>query len=121
MFTLAIVGNPNCGKTSSFNALTQAFDRDGYDAAIRLLSAHLRRHRAEGVLSTEMDQARFAAMQGDAENTMRWLQTALEGHQTALGMVRVEPQWDFLRGDPRFQALAWKVALPEPAGVPAAP
>ncbi len=41
----------------------------------------------------------------DRDEAFRWLDTALEERSATLAYVSVDPRWDYLRPDPRFQEL----------------
>lgn len=47
----------------------------------------------------------------DKEQTLTWLQRAYEDHSNEMTNLRVSPSYDFLRNDPRFQALLARVGL----------
>jgi hypothetical protein len=47
---------------------------------------------------------------GDADETLRWLDSMLAYHDLTLISVTVSPALDFLRNDPRYRA--WEAKLP---------
>jgi TolB-like protein/DNA-binding winged helix-turn-helix (wHTH) protein/Flp pilus assembly protein TadD len=49
----------------------------------------------------------FAGL-GDRHNAIRWLEKVAPGDAHA-NWLRVDPEWDFLRGDPRFQAIVARI------------
>jgi TolB-like protein/Flp pilus assembly protein TadD len=49
----------------------------------------------------------FAGL-GDRDNAIRWLEKVAPGDAHA-NWLRVDPEWDFLRGDPRFQAIVARI------------
>jgi len=51
----------------------------------------------------------YAAV-GDADNTMRWLDSMLAWRDPTLVVVPLHPAFDFLRSDSRYQA--WQARLP---------
>lgn len=61
------------------------------------------------------NQTLFIAMQyanlGDNEEALTWLEKALEERHSWLGELWVEPTWDNLRSNPRFQNLLQKVGF----------
>ena len=87
-------------------------------------------HRAEAVaelnrvlkLSTEryvsaLDVASIYAGLGDTENTLAWLDRALQEHASTLGFLAQNPTFNGLHGNPRFAAIidsigVWKRPLP---------
>jgi hypothetical protein len=46
---------------------------------------------------------------GDKEQTFAWLEKAYEERSSALPYLKVNPTWDPLRGDLRFEALVQRV------------
>jgi len=50
---------------------------------------------------------------GDREQTFTWLERAMQEHDSRLIFLKVDPKWNTLRSDPRFQALVRRVGLPE--------
>jgi hypothetical protein len=64
----------------------------------------------------EMDPAAilFAHIgMGDREQSFAWLENAYSQHSSGLTTLKVEPIYDPLRGDPRFQELLRRVRLAE--------
>jgi hypothetical protein len=62
----------------------------------------------EGVGSTEFAYA-YAAVR-DTNATLRWFDSMLVNREPALQAVPLDPDFDFLRGDPRYKA--WEAKLP---------
>ncbi|MGB9030705.1 MAG: tetratricopeptide repeat protein, partial [Acidobacteriaceae bacterium] len=52
----------------------------------------------------------YAGM-GDKDKTLFWLNRAYAQRSNAMTVLKVEPAYDFLRGDPRFQDLLHRVGL----------
>jgi serine/threonine-protein kinase len=48
---------------------------------------------------------------GENDEAFAWLEKAYEEHAFHMGWLKVEPRWDSLRSDPRFQELVRKVGL----------
>jgi hypothetical protein len=63
-----------------------------------------------GDLVTPGDWMSTYASLGDAEETLRWLDSMLAYHDLTLISVTVSPSLDFLRNDPRYRA--WEAKLP---------
>jgi adenylate cyclase len=49
----------------------------------------------------------------DKDNTMRYLNKAFDERSSQLLSLNVDPNWRFLKDDPRFKALVKKVGIPE--------
>ena len=43
---------------------------------------------------------------GDTEEALSWLETGLEQHDVRLVFLGIDPRWDGLRNEPRFQSIA---------------
>jgi tetratricopeptide (TPR) repeat protein len=50
---------------------------------------------------------------GDKDHAFLWLNKAYDEHAFKLTWLKVEPPWDPLRSDPRFQELVKKIGIPE--------
>jgi len=48
---------------------------------------------------------------GDKDSTMAWLERAYAEHPSELTSLRVDPAWDLVRSEPRFQRLLERVGL----------
>ena len=58
----------------------------------------------------EMFLAQVLAMTGDRDEAIPRLEQAMADHESlAITLIKVDPQLDPLRGDPRFEALVQKV------------
>jgi pentatricopeptide repeat protein len=80
-------------------------------------TAEARRAIQEMVQSSPRDsvQARVFAWgyagAKDKEPTLAWLEKAMAEHSVEMVTLKVNPAYDFLRGDPRFQRLLDRVGL----------
>jgi hypothetical protein len=52
---------------------------------------------------------------GDKDGAIRWLERANEDRSQFMLLIRLDPRWRALRDDPRFIALANKIAPRTPA------
>jgi len=55
--------------------------------------------------------ALLSAGSGEAENSLTWLEHALEDRSTWLTWLKVDPRFDALREQPRFHELLGKIGL----------
>ena len=52
----------------------------------------------------------YAAL-GNSDEAVHWLEKAYAEHDDDLGLLKIDPRWDGLRGDPRFLSLLERVGL----------
>ena len=52
----------------------------------------------------------YAAL-GDSDQAFMWLEKAYTEHDDDLGLLKIDPRWDGLRGDSRFMSLLERVGL----------
>lgn len=84
--------------------------RTNYPTALREWYAALEaRSRTQSV--PPMELATLAARAGEPEKAFLWLSRALEQRSPMLVYAAVDPRYDRLRGDPRFNALLQRVGL----------
>ena len=66
---------------------------------------------APGGTYSAFELARRYAELGDQGHALRWLERSVERRQGQIINLKIELRFDFLRGEPRFQALLKKVGL----------
>lgn len=54
---------------------------------------------------------------GNKEEGLRWLEKSFDDRGFEIAFIKVDPMFDRLRGDPRFEALLQKVLAPKPAKI----
>ena len=102
----------------------QALDACGdRNAALEALGEALSFAVPQGFVRTFADEGapvarllrglRKTAMAGEIEITLDWLEKAYDERVPLLVLTAAEPDWDVLRGQPRFQELLRKLGLPE--------
>jgi Tfp pilus assembly protein PilF len=79
--------------------------------ARELLAQALQLNQREGDISACMFAAVYVAL-GDKGEAFHWLEKSYENRDWPLVQLKVEPPWDPLRSDPRFQNLVRRVGLP---------
>jgi TolB-like protein len=99
------------GDTDIETALTRGYAEGGYREAMRQAAdAMAARLHATGVESYYVAQLYKRA--GATNQAVEWLEKAFEAHDPNISYVGVNPIFDDLRGDPRFQNLLRRMNLP---------
>lgn len=83
-------------------------------AQARGILVRLEREAAHRYVSAAAIAAIHAAL-GDREAALHWLERACDEHASALIYLNVDPVFDPLREEPRFQAIVARVNLPPPS------
>ena len=100
------------GDPALASAMSKAYATSGYQGALRTWAEDW----AEDVERGEMVQPSSVAMiysrLGEKEKALEWLEKAFQQRARGLVYVRVEPQLDPLRSDPRFQNLLRRMDFP---------
>ncbi|MGB5358405.1 MAG: hypothetical protein WBN27_00505, partial [Eudoraea sp.] len=95
----------------ALNAIDQGFEEGGYNLAMQ---------RTAEMMITERDSIYFPSWQiftlycraGMKEEALEWLEKAYEEHDSNMPYISVDPLFDFIRNEPRFQNLLKKMRLP---------
>ena len=101
-FALMKRNNPNLA-----DVLTRAYAEGGYQRAARV--------RADVAAAQSRDAfgvAGFYARAGERALTLDWLEKGYEQRGPGIVHLRVDPTWDALRDEPRFQALMQRLKFP---------
>jgi tetratricopeptide (TPR) repeat protein len=72
---------------------------------------HVKLARPGIIGENEYNQACFESISGDADRAIALLEIALEKQQIQPDLVRSDPDLDFIRKDPRFEALLFKTGI----------
>jgi len=82
----------------------------GHPAEARVaLGELLQANRREPVAAVYVASA-YASI-GDRDQAFAWLERAYAEHPSELISLKIVPEWDPLRGDPRFQRLLERIGL----------
>jgi hypothetical protein len=92
--------------------LRQAYRRSGakgyWQVRLNLSMEDMKRHYVD-----PYDIARFYARLGEKDQSLAWLQKGYDERVDGMTLLKVEPDFDDLRSDPRFQDLVHRVGLPQ--------
>lgn len=96
------------GPSQYFSLLEETLSKSGWRAVLESLTAD----RSKGIKSAFL-KAELYSVLGENEKALQWLVTALEERDGFLFVLRVDPLFDPLRSDPRFQSLLHRLNFPE--------
>ena len=100
------------GDSEVAEALERGYAQGGYAGAMRLAAETLAaRSKLTYVQPTRI--ARLYVSAGEKERALGWLEKAYQEREGHLVYINVEPDWDPLRDDPRFQSLLRRMNFPE--------
>jgi serine/threonine-protein kinase len=93
------------------DTLTAGQAKGGYREAMRAGAGKLAARQAETyVLSLQV--AMLHAYAGDKSQALDWLERAFDQRESGLVKLQIDPDWDTLRDEPRFQALLRRMNFP---------
>jgi tetratricopeptide (TPR) repeat protein len=93
--------------------MQKAYAAGGYPAAKRELIA-IQEEIASGGMLASASLVIEHAKHGNKEKSLYWLQKAYESHTRDLIYLNVEPGYNPIRSDPRFQDIVRRIGLPIP-------
>ena len=85
--------------------------RAGHAEEARALLRRLESERGKPFVST-LEFARITAGLGDRAATLGYLERAVEAREGFLPFIGVDPEFDFLHGEPRYAAIVREVGIP---------
>jgi TolB-like protein len=99
------------GDTHSASAIRSAWEHGGWPAVVRWQLAHdLERQKREYVSPVTL--AGYHAQLHETEPTLSLLEEGFRQHSTDILWVTMDPAFDFLDSDPRFQSILQRINLP---------
>ena len=110
--TLAPGGYPYRPDPQELSALKRAFAEHGAHGYWRE-SLQILKARSRKFYISPLFYARHYAMAGDKDQAFEWLQRAFEEKDSSFELINVEPNFDSLRSDPRFQKLVQRMNFPK--------
>ena len=93
-------------------ALTQGYAELGYQGAMRR-AADLQAARGRSTYVLPCDVAALYMMAGEQTQALAWLEKAFDERDPNLPYINVDPTFDGVRDDPRFQDLLRRMNLPQ--------
>jgi TolB-like protein/Tfp pilus assembly protein PilF len=99
--------------------LGEVFERGGYEGVLRQRAADVEARTRELGYVTSTELAQVWLRLGEEQRALDWLERAFEDHTRDLIYVGVEPAFDSLRDEPRFEALLSRMGHPAVAAEPA--
>ncbi len=98
------------GDAESATTVRRIYNERGYKALLEWQLAEIQKQAAKKYVSPHKIAAAYAEL-GDKERTLYYLERAYQARAPRLVRVHLEPRYDFLHDDPRFQALVRKIGL----------
>jgi eukaryotic-like serine/threonine-protein kinase len=104
---LTLSGNPDLAA-----AIGEDFNTSGYPGVMKSWLEGLKEVSKRGYVSS-YNMAQIYARLGDKEQALASLETALDQRDSNLTYVKVEPAFDEVRSDPRFQRIVQQLNMPQ--------
>jgi tetratricopeptide (TPR) repeat protein len=104
---LTLSGNPDLAA-----AIGEDYRKSGYNGVLQGSLEGLKEVSKERYVPP-YNVAQIYARLEDKQQTLVWLERALNERDTKLTYIKVEPAFDAIRSDPRFQQLLQRLAMPQ--------
>src|SRR5947207_10838787 len=98
--------------------LRSLYSASGYAAVMRKELDRDLQDRAQGKYTSPTGIAASYAVLGDEAQALRWLEKGYEEHSSGMQYLAVDPQFDSIRGNPKFQYWVGVLGLPMSAKTP---
>jgi adenylate cyclase len=95
----------------ALKAIDQGFEEGGYNLAMQR-TAEMMISRRDSIYFPSWQIATLYCRADMKEEALEWLEKAYEEHDSNMPYISVDPIFDFLRDEPRFQNLLKKMDLP---------
>jgi TolB-like protein/DNA-binding winged helix-turn-helix (wHTH) protein len=109
--SLAEVKAYYAGDREMEEALTQGYEQSGYSGAMRR-AADIRAARSRKTYVLPCDVAMLYVWAGEKAQALEWLKKGFEVRDPNMPYINVDPTYDRLRSDPRFQDLLRRMNFP---------
>ena len=104
------------GKDSAYaTALNRGYARSGPKGAMGEMARTLAAQQPSASVSP-LAVAGFYARAGDADGAIRWLNKSVEQRIPTILHLTADPDYDFIRSDPRFKEVMRRIGFPEETG-----
>jgi TolB-like protein/tRNA A-37 threonylcarbamoyl transferase component Bud32/Tfp pilus assembly protein PilF len=100
------------GNREMEEALTRGYAQSGYSGAMRR-AADLQAARSPNTYVLPTDVAELYGLAGEEAQALAWLEKGLEARDPNMAFINVDPTFESLRSQPRFQALVRRMNLPQ--------
>jgi tetratricopeptide (TPR) repeat protein len=98
--------------SNSMAGLGHVYAVTGKKAEARAVLDELKQRSQQEYVPADSIALVYAGL-GEKDQAFTWLEKAYEEHAFKMAWLKVEPQWDSLRSDPRFADLLRRVGLPQ--------
>jgi adenylate cyclase len=105
------------GDHELLDAVNRGYAEGGYRAALHR-GADVWASRPSTFMSSEYMAATWYALAEDSARTLLWLERTYDEHDPNMPYIAVDPDFDLVRDDPRFQRLCRRVNLPTSVCLP---
>ena len=102
---------PLGGITEAEEALARGFKEDGYQGALRRVAETLVA-RSQTTYVSPWQIGTLYTRAGKSDKALEWLEKAYQARDQNMPYLGVDPIFDTLRGDPRYQDLLRRMNLP---------
>ncbi len=100
------------GYSDDAMAIETALRTKGYRAAYEEVLHRAESSRRAGEYFDDWFFAMFCSFLGEKDRAFYWLDKSVADHETGVSGLKVDPYWDGIRADPRFQNLLRQVGFP---------
>ena len=105
------------GDSEALEALERGYAEGGYSAALAEVAETLV-ERTQVSYVPAWDIGTLFTRAGKLDEALYWLERAFDEHNSNMPYLSVDPIFDYLRSDPRFQELISRMGLPGDVGTP---
>ena len=99
------------GRTQGADAIGQSYKRAGFGAALQTMIEIDEKSSSQDYDPFEVATA--YSLLGNKDRAFVWLDKAVEARSNFVLSLNVDPTWDNIRSDPRFEELVRRIGLPQ--------